>query len=514
MHVSGEGLLVLALVLAVGGLDGELGGVDVGELGTVAVPTTGDLGLVVVVVGRGEEVAKDEFGDVDALLVVHLDGDTVAVVPDHDGVFLSVDIDLEVGHVGVAGLVVGSVDEDLVKDLVETGDVGCLAVGHLLLGLVVDPELLCMLLDTSDVGIGTLENVFELGELLVGLGGALGVGRLGRGRGLERDVSLAVHHADVVVAVGAIAVALCKRLLLWLGDAVGLGGGWLGGTIGSSLGFGGSRLGLCGRLLGGSWEREAVGGVGLVVGHLDCGGSEAAERGRRRERGEQRRDTRSSPRVYGAQRDGDARGSERESQAAPTPLPRRRVRLVVVVERSEAAPGSQELKGMVKVLCESRMPAAASGVTAAGPKMGRRDTRGGKEGGKVGGILRRWWDGRVGQARTTRGKSQVLGAPSRSGGTSVAATPQGAVTEGGTKCGSAAEREQHFFFFSFPHLLLLSPDRNRSCRELHKAYGSGRDPKTHRRASHGLSITALPFPHPNPLAGSIQNPFELNLLSG
>jgi hypothetical protein len=198
----------------------------------------------------------------------------------------------------------------------------------------------------------------------------------------------------------------------------------------------------------------------------------------------------------GLKRDGDARGSERESQAAPTPLPRRRVRLVVVVERSEAAPGSQELKGMVKVLCESRMPAAASGVTAAGPKMGRRDTRGGKEGGKVGGILRRWWDGRVGQARTTRGKSQVLGAPSRSGGTSVAATPQGAVTEGGTKCGSAAEREQHFFFFSFPHLLLLSarqePQLQRAAQSLRVWTRSKNTPSRLAWTEHHRSAISAP----------------------
>ena len=111
-------LVDLAAVARAGCLDDELGRVNVRQFGSVSVPSSGDLGLVVVVVGRCEELAEDEFGDPDPLGRVHLDRDSLAVVVDRNRLVVDVDRDLEVLHVGVADLVVGGVDENLVDNLV------------------------------------------------------------------------------------------------------------------------------------------------------------------------------------------------------------------------------------------------------------------------------------------------------------------------------------------------------------------------------------------------------------
>ena len=50
-------------------------------------PKTGTcLLLVVIVVGRSQEMAEDELGHVHVLLAVHGDGDALAVVPHADAV--------------------------------------------------------------------------------------------------------------------------------------------------------------------------------------------------------------------------------------------------------------------------------------------------------------------------------------------------------------------------------------------------------------------------------------------
>lgn len=64
-------------------------------LGAEAVPPARGLLLVVVEVGAGEEVAEDELGDVDVVLIVHLDGDPGAVVPHRDSAAVRVH-----GHLG------------------------------------------------------------------------------------------------------------------------------------------------------------------------------------------------------------------------------------------------------------------------------------------------------------------------------------------------------------------------------------------------------------------------------
>ena len=103
-HVVSERLLVAFTGDRVARLDGEFGRVDVGELGSVSVSTSGDLSFVIVVIRGGEEVTEDELGDVAAFSGVHLDRDSLSVVVDGDGGIFDVDIDFERIHRGVSDL--------------------------------------------------------------------------------------------------------------------------------------------------------------------------------------------------------------------------------------------------------------------------------------------------------------------------------------------------------------------------------------------------------------------------
>ena len=212
-HVVLEHLAVPPLAAAVAGLDDKLGGEDVGQLGAVSIPAAGNLLLVVVVVGRREQVTKDELGDVDSLLLVHLDRDAVAVVVHADAPGFLVDVDAEGHHRGIAHLIVGGVDEDLVEDLVETGDEGHLALDQFVGVLAVHPGLLLSLLARADVGIGAEEDVLELGLLLVDILDGLAVGGGGR-RGLGR--------VDILLAEGSLGL-LRRGGLLGLGRERGEG---------------------------------------------------------------------------------------------------------------------------------------------------------------------------------------------------------------------------------------------------------------------------------------------------
>lgn len=144
-------------------------------------------------------MTEDQFRHVHLLLLVDLDGNPISVVTYADRVGFGVDDNLEGIHGGVALLVVGGVDEDLVEDLVEAGDEGDGAVDHEVGDGVEDPECLGVLFNGADVGVGAEEDVLELGLLLVhffnGFAGG-GVGRwvhVGGVAGLER-ASLVDRH--------------------------------------------------------------------------------------------------------------------------------------------------------------------------------------------------------------------------------------------------------------------------------------------------------------------------------
>ena len=212
------------------------------------------------------------------MLLVHLDGDAPAVVLDGDGIVLGVDGHVHPIHVGIALLVVGGIDQDLVKDFVETGRVRDGAFDDPA-GVGVEHEHgLGGRFGRADVGVGTEEDVFELRLLLVNLLDALllvGRGRRLFGLGGSGNV-LDAHNVIVAVEVGE---GIEGGLLLgWslLGSGSLLGGG-LGG-----LGLGGLGLGLGSNILH-ELKVVVVGGnevvLGIVhdeggvagVGHIDVG---------------------------------------------------------------------------------------------------------------------------------------------------------------------------------------------------------------------------------------------------
>lgn len=143
-------------------------------------------------------MAEDEFGDVDFLLLVDLDGYAIAVVVDGYGVLLGVDGDLEGIHGGISLLVVGGVDEDLVEDLVEARDVGDGALHHL--AILIDPQRLRVLLDGPNVGVGSEQDVLQLRLLLVDFLDGLPRcgGHVGGAAALEGALSLGLHDTEGV----------------------------------------------------------------------------------------------------------------------------------------------------------------------------------------------------------------------------------------------------------------------------------------------------------------------------
>lgn len=81
-HVVAKDLTVLQLALLVGSFDNKFRAEDIAEFGTVTVTTARHFLFVIVIIGRSQEVTKDELGHVDLLLLVDCNRDTLAVVVD------------------------------------------------------------------------------------------------------------------------------------------------------------------------------------------------------------------------------------------------------------------------------------------------------------------------------------------------------------------------------------------------------------------------------------------------
>ncbi|KAI6759534.1 hypothetical protein HG530_010214 [Fusarium avenaceum] len=191
LHVVGPGLLVPLAMLTVLALEIEFSTEDVAQFGTVTVTATNGLLLVVVEVGTRQQMSEDKLRDVDLLLLVNLNRNTLSVILNADHTLRTVDVDFHVIHGRIALLVIGSVNQDLVKDLVETRDEVDSLVFHLFTLLVQDPHLLLCPFHRADVCVRSQENVIKLGELGVRFGGCLGFTGLG-GFGGAVDVHVVV----------------------------------------------------------------------------------------------------------------------------------------------------------------------------------------------------------------------------------------------------------------------------------------------------------------------------------
>lgn len=112
-------------------------------------------------------MAEDQLWHINLLLLVDLHRDPIPTVVHANQVLLHIDRDFNRVHPWVPLLVIGSIDQDLIKDLVKAGDVGHGSVDHLF--ILIDPQGLGVLLYRANVGVRAEEDVLELRFLLVGL---------------------------------------------------------------------------------------------------------------------------------------------------------------------------------------------------------------------------------------------------------------------------------------------------------------------------------------------------------
>ncbi len=97
------------------------------------------------------------------------DGDSLSVVCDRDRRRRGIDRDRDRGHLGVSLSVIRGIDEDLIKDLVEGGNITTDFPLHLLCGRIKDPHLQLCHLDAPDVRLGAQKDVFDRCLLLIHL---------------------------------------------------------------------------------------------------------------------------------------------------------------------------------------------------------------------------------------------------------------------------------------------------------------------------------------------------------
>ena len=169
-HIVLPGLHVLFAPHAVHEIDRELFAKDIGQLDAVPILAAHELLLALVVVGRGQELSKDELRHPDLVLGVLDDVDAFAVILNRQARFVNGDANVLDGVLAVAlphanDLVVG-VDDNLVKELVETG----IKVRDGLLGkdfILDDVHELGAVLGRANVSVGQLENVLTVRVLLV-----------------------------------------------------------------------------------------------------------------------------------------------------------------------------------------------------------------------------------------------------------------------------------------------------------------------------------------------------------
>jgi len=147
--------------------NGKVGRVNVCQFGTVPVATPDNPLLCVIVVCTREEVSKDEFRIPETFLLVHTNTNTTerAIVLDGYRTHILIDGDRDGTDLfGVERVAVDGVDEDFVEDFQESWRVLQVLLGE---GRTIeDPVGFGTLLDWTDIRVRSLENVFDVGELL------------------------------------------------------------------------------------------------------------------------------------------------------------------------------------------------------------------------------------------------------------------------------------------------------------------------------------------------------------
>ncbi len=157
----------LFLVFRVSTLNYELFWENVGQLGAITISTTDDSFFIVVVIATCEQMTKDEFWDEYFMLFMDNNWDSFPVVHHSDVTFFLVYFHIELVHFLIALVVVCSVDENFVKDFVESGCVCDFLTCESGMSFRKDPLLLLTGLNCANIGVRTEKDVFEGGLFLV-----------------------------------------------------------------------------------------------------------------------------------------------------------------------------------------------------------------------------------------------------------------------------------------------------------------------------------------------------------
>ena len=176
------------------------------------------------------------------MLLVYLYRNSFSVIQHRDSICLSVDHNLHPIHIWITLLVISSIDNDFIKNLVESRSVRDIATFNALRVGVENKHWLGDLLRASDVCVGTEEDVLELSLLLVSLFYCLLFGRL-----LAWRCVLGGGN----VGPASLFVRLLRRVLI-MDVVLGIGVARLGGGVGAAA----DALGIAVEIHGGGFGRE------------------------------------------------------------------------------------------------------------------------------------------------------------------------------------------------------------------------------------------------------------------
>lgn len=96
---------------------------DIRQLRTIPISSTDNSPFVIIVVATGEKMPENELRNVNLVLLVHDNGNTLSVVHDCNASLLLVNGDFDLIHFLVPLVVVCSVHQHFVKDLVKSRSV-------------------------------------------------------------------------------------------------------------------------------------------------------------------------------------------------------------------------------------------------------------------------------------------------------------------------------------------------------------------------------------------------------
>lgn len=142
---------------------------DIRQLRTIPISSTDNSPFVIIVVATGEKMPENELRNVNLVLLVHDNGNTLSVVHDCNASLLLVNGDFDLIHFLVPLVVVCSVHQHFVKDLVKSRSVSDLLARESDLSFGEDPFLLFTRLDSTDVCVRSKKDVLKRGFLLVNL---------------------------------------------------------------------------------------------------------------------------------------------------------------------------------------------------------------------------------------------------------------------------------------------------------------------------------------------------------